>query len=198
MSFTKTKVFVLCLLVASSLMGQKIVVMDLRSDSDISSRNLNSLSGRLRGAVVDTRKFTVMERNEIGAIDEELTLQYSDAFDEKKVAEAGKKIGAEYVVLSYIGQGDDIYNIEVKWVNTTTAQIDKSFTEEMKGYKHDRMLRLMEKIANQMAGIEEEKSKLWMYLTGGGVVTIATIAILLSGEEAEPTGLPEPPAPPSN
>ncbi len=128
----------------------------------------------------------------VSALDQELALQMSDGFDEQAVAEAGKKQGAEFVVLGYIGKLQSTYTIDVRMINCTTGGIDNSYSETYKG-DIDGLIVLMEKLAKRMAGIEE-KSKLWMYLTGGGVVTVATVAYLLL--QPEEVGLPEPPGPP--
>jgi TolB-like protein len=193
---TKFKTFTLfiCLLFATSLIAQKkIAVMDLRPLGPVPRGDINVLSERFRSQLVQTRIFEVMERNELEALDQELALQLSDGFDEKAVAEAGLKQGAELVVLGYIGKLQSTYTIDVRMVNCTTSKIDNSYSETYKG-DIEGLIALMEKLAKRMAGIEE-KSNLWMYLTGGGVVTVATIAYLIWGVE-EDLGLPEPPGPP--
>ena len=190
-----TLLITLYLLAAATTFGQKIAVMDLSPLGPVPKGDITVLSERFRSQIVQTQKFDVMERNELDALDQELALQLSDGFDEQAVAEAGKKQGAEFVVLGYIGKLQSTYTVDVRMINCTTGRIDNSYSETYKG-DIDGLIVLMEKLAKRMAGIEE-KSKLWMYLTGGGVVTVATIAILLTGDE-EPTGLPEPPSPPQN
>ncbi len=187
-------VLLTCLLLTSSLLSQKIAVMDLQPLGPVPKGDITILSERFRSHVVQTQKFDVMERKDMEALDRELAIQLSDGFDEQVVAETGKKQGAEYVVLGYIGKLKSTYTIDVRMINCETGRIDNSYSETYKG-DIDGLITLMEKLAKRMAGIEE-KSKLWMYLTGGGVVTVATIAYLLL--QPEETGLPEPPAPPTN
>lgn len=181
------------LFTASMLFGQKIAIMDLQPLGLVPKGDINVLSERFRNQVVQTQKFAVMERNELEALDQELALQLSDGFDEAAVAEAGRKQGAEFVVLGYIGKLQTTYTIDIKMVNCTDGRIENSFSETYKG-DIEGLISLMEKLAKRMAGIEE-KSNLWLYLTGGGVVTIATVAYLILGGE-EDAGLPEPPSPP--
>ena len=195
MSSLRLKTLLFCLLLSGTLHAQKIAVMDLSPLGPVPTQDITVLSERFRSQLVQTQKFEVMERNELEALDQELALQLSDGFDEKAVAEAGRKQGAEFVVIGYIGKLQTTYTIDVRMINCTTGRIDNSYSETYKG-DIDGLIVLMEKLAKRMAGIKE-KSKLWMYLTGGGVVTIATVAILLSGPE-EAVGLPEPPAPPGN
>ena len=195
MSSIRLKTLLYCLLLAGTSFAQKIAVMDLSPLGPVPTQDITVLSERFRSQLVQTQKFEVMERNELEALDQELALQLSDGFDEQAVAEAGRKQGAEFVVLGYIGKLQATYTIDVRMINCTTGRIDNSYSETYKG-DIDGLIVLMEKLAKRMAGIKE-KSNLWMYLTGGGVVTIATVAILLTSPE-DPVGLPEPPGPPSN
>ncbi|MCF6237898.1 MAG: CsgG/HfaB family protein [Candidatus Marinimicrobia bacterium] len=209
-----------CLLIASSAIAQKIAVMDLQPIGSISVSDITILSERFRSQMVQTKTFEVMERNALEALDQELAIQKSDGFVDdpaeaddsdflasldqnlkgtgpqqlniKAIAKAGQKIGAEFVVLGYIGKLQSTYTIDVRLVNCTTSRIDESYSETYKG-DIDGLIGLMEKLAKRMAGIEE-KSKLWLYLTGGGVVTAATIIYFVL--QPEETGLPEPPSPP--
>ena len=178
---------------ASSIQAQKIAIMDLRPLGPIPKGDITVLSERFRSQVVQTKVFEVMERQDLEALDQELAMQMGDGFDETRIAEAGLKQGAEFVVLGYIGLLQSTYTIDIRMVNCTTAQIDNSFSETYKG-DIEGLIERMQKVANSMAGIEV-KSNLWMYLTGGGVVTVATIAYLIWGVE-EDLGLPEPPSPP--
>jgi len=184
----------LYMLSANYIFSQKIAVMDLQPLGPIPKGDITVLSERFRSQMVQTKKFEVMERQALDALDQELALQMSDGFDEQTVAEAGRKQGAEFVVLGYIGKLQATYTIDVRMVNCTTSRIDNSYSETYKG-DIDGLIILMEKLAKRIAGIEE-KSRLWMYLTGGGVATAATITYLLL--KPKDTGLPEPPAPPGS
>ena len=208
------------LLLTGSLLAQKIAVIDftpLGSVTQSDVRDIAALSSRFRSQVVQTKKFEVMERKGLAALKEELRKQQSNdfdvetatdeekrfldwlksddetEFDEKQIAQAGRMIGAEYIVHGEIGLVKSTYIIDVRLVNCETTKIADSFSETYKG-DIDGLIVLMEKVAKRMAGVED-KSNLWKYITGGGVVTVATIAYLILGQEEE-ASLPEPPAPP--
>lgn len=190
------RLILLLLVLASIAFSQKIAVTDFKPLGPIQKDELQVLSERFRSQVVQTEKFQVMERNEMLALDQELALQLSEGFDEKAVAEAGRRQGAEFVVIGYIGKIRDTYTVDIRMVNCTLGNIESSFSEDYKG-DIDGLVGLMEKVAKRMAGIEEQ-SNLWMYLTGGGVAAVVTLAIILTGGDDGPQGLPEPPSPPSN
>ena len=210
-----------CLLLTSSLLAQKIAIIDftpLGSVTPADIRDITALSSRFRSQVVQTKKFEVMERKELATLKEELRKQESDdfnketasdedkrfldwlnsenetEFDEKAIAKAGRMIGAEYIVHGEIGLVKSTYIIDVRLVHCESTRIADSYSETYKG-DIDGLIVLMEKVAKRMAGVED-KSNLWMYLTGGGVVTAATIIYLIL--QPEEVGLPEPPTPPSN
>lgn len=222
MSISKIKVLALCLLISSTLIAQKkIAIMDLKPLGEMPTDDITTLSERFRGQMVETHVFEVMDRKESESLDQETALQTSEAFeeeseedlerklleaitnpsslggeplfDEKALAKAGEKQGAELIVLGYVGLKESTYSIDIKMINCTTSRIEKSISETHEGDWGD-LISLMEEMGRRMAGIEE-KSNLWMYLTGAGVVTVTTVAILLMGGE-EDASLPEPPSPP--
>jgi len=181
-------------ILTTSLLGQKVAILDLKPLGPIADSEVQSLSERFRNQVVSTDVFEVMERKDMMALDQEIALQLSEGFSEKAIAEAGKKQGAAFVLIGHVVKVRGTWTVDIKMVNCTTSQIDRTFSEDYKG-DLDGLLGLMETGAKHMAGIKE-KNRLWLYLGGGGVVTAVTLAILLTQEE-EP-GLPHPPNPPSN
>jgi len=178
----------------TSLLGQKVAILDLKPLGPIADSELQSLSERFRNQVVATEVFEVMERKDMLALDQEIALQLSEGFSEKAIAAAGKKKGAAFVVIGYVGKVRGTWTVDIKMVNCTSGQIDRTFSEDFKG-DLDGLLGLMETGAKRIAGVKET-NRLWLYLGGGGIVTAVTLAILLTQEE-EP-GLPNPPNPPSN
>lgn len=222
MSISKIMALALCLLMSSTLLAQKkIAIMDLKPLGEMLQDDITTLSERFRGQMVETHIFEVMDRKESESLDQETALQTSEAFheesdeeleaklleainnpslltqeplfDEKALAKAGEKQGAELIVVGYVGLKESTYSIDIKMFNCTTSRIEKSISETHEG-SWSELITLMEEMGRRMAGVEE-KSNLWKYLTGGGVVTVATIAyILMSADDA--TGLPEPPSPP--
>ncbi len=213
------KTIFLYLLLATVVFGQqKIVIMDLKSFGGIVETDIQQLSERFRSRLAQTNKFQVMERKDLESVDQEIALQTTDGFDqetdedlEKKLMEAlanpqsvaestkqdekvavaiGQRQGAELVVLGYVGFKEGVYSIDIRMINCTTGAYAKSISESYKG-SWSGLMNLMGKLGDRMAG---KKSKLWMYLTGGGIVTVGTVAYLLL--QPEEPGLPEPPSPP--
>jgi len=214
-------ILVFCLILTNIVFAQKISVLDFETQGSVSEediKNIAALSTRFRNQVVQTKKFEVMERTDIESLKRELKLQMSNdfvnqsklddeeerflkwleaddgtEFDEKAIAKAGRMIGAEYIVQGDIGKVKSTYIIDVRMVHCESSGIVDGYSETYKG-DIDELIVLMEKVAKRMAGIEDKRN-LWKWLTGGGVVTIATVAILLAGQE-DSAGLPEPPGPP--
>ena len=155
------------------------------------------LSERFRSEIVKTQKFEVMERGELEILDRELALQLSDGFDANVVAQAGLKKGAKYVIVGSIGKFGKNWTIDVKMVDCQTSQIRTSITEDYSGNKEG-LIKVMTKIANKLAGIEEKKGT-WKWITAGTVaVGTAVVIAILKGQQPVEEGLPLPPNPPSH
>jgi len=187
----------ICLwLLGAVLYGQKIAVMDLRPLGYFDKEEIQVLSERFRSEIVKTKKYEVMERQDMEQLDKELALQLSSGFDANRVAEAGKKSGARYVILGSIGKIGTRYTIDVKLVDCETSRIEESVAEDYRG-DIEGLVKVMHKIAFQLAGIKE-KSNTSKWVTAG-VVSAGTAAIimLVKGQATTPSGLPMPPNPPS-
>ena len=124
----------ICLwLLGAVLYGQKIAVMDLRPLGYFDKEEIQVLSERFRSEIVKTKKYEVMERQDMEQLDKELALQLSSGFDANRVAEAGKKSGARYVILGSIGKIGTRYTIDVKLVDCETSRIEESVAEDYRG-----------------------------------------------------------------
>jgi TolB-like protein len=190
----KFRIIALILLIAQLALAQKIAVMDFKPRGEFSAQEVAILSDRFRGEIVKTKKFEVMERNEMSALDQELAVQMRDDFDPNVVAKAGLKVGAKYVVIGYMGRLGTLYTIDVKMVNCETSQIEESFDEDYKG-SIEGLIKIMGKMAGKMAGVEKNKTWLWIGGTAAAALTGGAV-YLLTNQEAEP-GLPLPPTPPT-
>ena len=72
----------ICLwLLGAVLYGQKIAVMDLRPLGYFDKEEIQVLSERFRSEIVKTKKYEVMERQDMEQLDKELALQLSSGFD---------------------------------------------------------------------------------------------------------------------
>jgi len=189
-------IVMLMLFLTYPVFAQKIAVMDLKPLGYFDKDEIQVLSERFRSEIVKTKKYEVMERQDLMDLDRELALQLSSGFDANVVAQAGKKSGAQFVILGSLGKIGAQYTIDVKMVNCETGRIEESIAEDYKGSKEG-LIAVMHSIAFKMAGIQEKKST-WKWIAAGAVgVGSAVVIMLIKGQAATPGGLPAPPNPPS-
>lgn len=174
----------------------KVAVMDLKASTFFDKEEIQALSNRFRSELVSTKKFEVMERSDMVELDRELALQLTSGFDANRVAEAGKKSGARYVIIGSIGKVGNQYTVDIKMVDCETSRIEESIIQDYKG-SMEGMLKVMHSIAYRLAGIKEKKST-WKWVTAGLVAAgSVAVIVLLKGQATTPSGLPMPPNPPS-
>jgi len=189
------RILLLLFVSVNLLWAQKIAVLDLEPVGNFDKNEITILSERFRSEIVKTGKFEVMERNELAALNRELALQHSEGFDTLAVAKAGRKLGAKYIVLGYLGRLGEIYTVDVKIVDCETSRIEQSYNMDYRG-NIEGLVEVMRRIAHQIAGIQERHSP-WFWI-GSGTVVLTAVAVYFfylapSGQE----GLPLPPQPPT-
>lgn len=174
----------------------KVAVMDLKASTYFNKDEIQALSNRFRSELVSTKKFEVMERGDLVELDREIALQLSDGFDAGRVAVAGKKSGARYVIIGSIGKVGNQYTVDIKMVDCETSGIFKTITHDYKG-NMEGMLKVMHTIAYRLADIKEKKNT-WKWVTAGVVVAgSAVVLAIIKGQATTPSGLPLPPNPPN-
>ncbi|MDR1929880.1 MAG: penicillin-binding protein activator LpoB [Treponema sp.] len=141
---------VLGLLVAGILTAQEAVPLGdaiieaageiqgkVRRNSKLAILDISSRSGRLSdyileelmAEIVNGSYVTVVEREELDLIAEELEYQSSSGVSDRSAARAGKKLGAQYIVTGTFDQADDNYRLRIKVIEVETAAIRLMFNE---------------------------------------------------------------------
>lgn len=89
---------------------------DLKAASEL-------LEDRLSIALFKESRFKTLERENIQQLIQEMSLQLSDLFDEKKTVEVGKMAGAELAVIAKLSRGKEKLEMLIKLVRIETAEI---------------------------------------------------------------------------
>ncbi len=196
----KKIVFILILLTSIIYAEKKkIAVLDLKPVGYFNKEDVQILSNRFRNQIVNTNKFSVMSRSAMVELDKEIAMRTRDGFDKqelaKELAKFGKKKGAAFLVIGYVGKISKRYTIDVMLINCFTTEIEKSYMDDYKG-DLDGLIEVMSDIANDMAGIKK-KGGLWKWLAGGVLTVGGVAAYLIINGQADDPGLPMPPGPPA-
>lgn len=110
-----------------------IAVLDLEAIS-VTPNEARTLTNKLRGELVRTRKYTVIERSQMEEILNEQGFQLTGmcSTDECYV-EAGKLLGVEQLVGGSIGRVGNTYLISLRLIDVETGVIIKLVDEEIEG-----------------------------------------------------------------
>jgi TolB-like protein len=109
----------------------------VRRNSKLAILDISSRSGRLSdyileelmAEIVNGSYVTVIEREELDLIAEELEYQSSSGVSDRSAARAGKMLGAQYIVTGTFDQADDNYRLRIKVIEVETAAIRLMFNE---------------------------------------------------------------------
>lgn len=81
------------------------------------------LEDRLSIALFKEPRFKTLERGNIQQLIQEMSLQLTDLFDERKTVEVGKMAGAELAVIAKLNRGKEKLELFIKLVRIETAEI---------------------------------------------------------------------------
>jgi len=106
--------------------ARKVAVFDPAGTVDKSL--LEIVREEISSVVVNTRGYTVLERQLINKVLEENRFQESGLVNDEQVSDIGKRMGADYVFVTAISKLGENYYISCKMIEVATARIDKQFT----------------------------------------------------------------------
>lgn len=85
----------------------------------------NNFSNKFRKLILDDKRFSVMERDNMNSILKEQGYQHSGCMSTECVIDVGKLIGVNYVIAGAVGKVGKLYIINARLVNVETGKIDK-------------------------------------------------------------------------
>ncbi|MDR3328584.1 MAG: CsgG/HfaB family protein [Prevotellaceae bacterium] len=111
---------------ATAQESQKVAIFDPAGDVSASYKEI--VREEISNIIVNTGKFTVLERQLINKVLEENKFQMGGLVDDSQVGEIGKRMGANYVfVTSLTAMGKEFY-LSFKLIDVQTARIEKQKT----------------------------------------------------------------------
>jgi len=124
--------FVLLLFATAMAQEKKVAVLD---PVGLSDKNIGTIvREEISASVFKIAGYTLLERKEIDKVLDENRIQQQDFFDETQVVKAGKLMGANFVLLTFItDMKDNNYHISCKMINVETASVENIKTTTTKG-----------------------------------------------------------------
>jgi formylglycine-generating enzyme required for sulfatase activity len=108
--------------------GQKIAVLNFTSPTEqFSEYVLYQLSEKL----VNGRKLTVVDRNELDLIRQEEQFQLSGEVSDESAQAIGKKLGAQLIVSGSINAIGNVYHFRIRTLAVETAAVETSYSADV-------------------------------------------------------------------
>ena len=130
---------------------KKIAIFDPAGDVDNSIKEI--IREEISSIIVNAKGFSIFERHLINKVLEENKFQMSGLVDDSQVSEIGKKIGANYVIISTVTPIGKNYYVSCKMIEVLTARIDKQKTGMTK-YGLDDLIEVTQDIISTMFDLE--------------------------------------------
>lgn len=149
------------------------------------------LTSKLRGELMNTANFKVLERGQMDEILKEQQFQASGACTESQcLIEMGQLLGVSDIVAGSIGKVGGTYSVNVRIFSVKTGEIKKEVSRTYEGSVDGLLKTEMTAVANLLAGKEAEpskKSRTWMWVAGGAAVVGAGAAVYFLTSKDEST-----------
>jgi len=160
---------------------ENIAVLDLEPRGGLSVEEVLSVSDRLRGELIATGRYTVLERGQMNAILQEQGFQQTGACSEAScIVEVGQLLAVHKMVGGSIGKVGKAYSINLKIIDVATGKIERQVSDDVKCSKEDLVSFHIRNVARIMAGLEKQKKP----LTGRPVFWVPVGAALVGGGAA--------------
>ena len=130
-----------------------IAVMDFEG-RNMTAVDAASLADRFRFELMKTKRFDVMERNEMTIILQEQEFQKTDCVDQSCAVEAGRLIAVRKIVTGTVAKVGGIYTLNVKMLDVETGRIDQNLSEDCDCPIEKVLTETIKRLGRSLAGLE--------------------------------------------
>ncbi len=117
-----------------------IAVIDLNTQ-DLSKDESLALTARVRSELFSTYKFNVLEREDMGTLLNEQSLQQTGVTSDENLAEMGKFLNVKYIVGGNVSKIGQYYSVSLRMMDVETGKIKSMATEDFQGTIDDVLLK---------------------------------------------------------
>lgn len=149
---------ILSFLSIASSQDYKLVVsiLDFKG-TDVSEKILKASYQRLETSLIQSNRFTVVDKKERDEVLKEQAFQQSGLCDDECIVDLGKNLGAEYLVVGELIELPGFYQINIKILSVETGETTKKVTSDIEGGMKD-----------LLNGIEEASREIVRQIASGG------------------------------
>jgi len=153
---------------------KRIAVLNLQVHG-LSGHESATLTDRLRGEMVKTGSFTILERGEMDEILKEQGFQLTGCTTDECAVEAGQLLNVQYICAGSIGKVGSLYTVTTRLIDVESGEIIKTVTEDCNCPIERVLTTSMRNIALKLAGrIIEDKGETVYLSKGNGDLYIKT------------------------
>ncbi len=135
---------------------RNVAVVDFEGRG-ISEGEAKTLSDKLRGELLATDSFAVIERSQMNEVLKEQGFQQTGCTSQECMVEIGQLIGVSKIMAGSVGKVGETFLISVRMVDVKTGRIEKGVEEEIEGKIDDVLRKGIRSVARKMAGLKAEK-----------------------------------------
>ena len=109
-----------------------VSILDFTGE-DVQDKVLRACYQQLETSLIESNRFTVIEKNKREELLEEQKFQSSGVCDEACAVEIGQLVGAEYLMLGEIIGFADLYQVNIKIINIEKGDVAEKVTDQISG-----------------------------------------------------------------
>ena len=133
-----------------------VSILDFKG-TDVSEKILKASYQRLETSLIQSNRFTVVDKKERDEVLKEQAFQQSGLCDDECIVDLGKNLGAEYLVVGELIELPGFYQINIKILSVETGETTKKVTSDIEGGMKD-----------LLNGIEEASREIVRQIASGG------------------------------
>jgi hypothetical protein len=146
------KKYFLYISIISSIFSQDqkfpVAILDFEGQ-DVKSKVLNACFQRFETSLIESGRFTVIEKNDRDEVLEEQKVQSSGICDTDCIVDVGQMLGADYLVMGEIISLSGLYQINIKVISVESGSVTEKVTEEVEGNEID-LLNAMDRASDKI------------------------------------------------
>lgn len=125
---------VLAILVAAGGWAQpKVAVLDAVIPDNMDTSVIVPITDKIAEELVNAKKYSVLDRANVEQVLKEREFQVSGLVQDSDIKEAGKYLGADFVVTSRVSLVDGTYFISAKMINVETGAVEAQVSDQAEG-----------------------------------------------------------------
>ena len=109
-----------------------VSILDFTGE-DVQDKVLRACYQQLETSLIESNRFTVIEKSQRDELLKEQEFQSSGICDEACAVEIGKMVGAEYLMLGEIIGFADLYQVNIKIINIEKGDVAEKVTKQISG-----------------------------------------------------------------